>query len=137
MRKHLGIIAKAALGLLVLASATEAVAKNVVSHQTYVLPGIDSSGNLDSSLGAESSGRLTYNTKNGRLVVVARGHVTNDSHVKQTYSDLGVITDGTVIKDDYRVCAKGHAVYRAVAKGATQPTVSTDPIVIGGSTDTE
>jgi len=83
---------------------------------TFTFPGVDVDGNLDDSLGADGVVKETFNDRTGRLRLVGRAVVQNDSHHTHTFSDVGVLTDvdGDVVRDNYRVTARGRATYNGL-----------------------
>jgi hypothetical protein len=108
------------LCLAVLAGST-AVARVTRTSFEFFFPGVDAEGNLDDSLGADGVVRATYNDRNGRLRLVGRAVVTNESRRTQVYTDVGVLdgVDGNVVRDRYRVTARGRATYNGLVRNST------------------
>lgn len=116
MRSKLRVVA-ASLFALALAVNVTMAAKIKAKQIPVPMPGVDGAGNLDFGLGAEGSAKLTYNSKTGRLHIVARGRVDNESGSRQKYNDVGILTGvGDVIKDDYTVQKNGRAVYQGLSR---------------------
>jgi hypothetical protein len=114
-----------ALCLAVLAGST-AMARVTRSTVSVLFPGVDVDGNIDESLGADGVVRVTFNDRNGRLRVVGRAVVTNDSNRTQVYSNIDTglldavgVVDGDVVQDRYRVTARGRATYHASVRNST------------------
>ena len=111
-----------ALCLAVVAGST-AMARVTRTTVDVVFPGVDIDGNIDESLGADGIVRVTFNDRNGKLRVVGRAVVTNDSGRTQVYTDSGVLAsvgvDGDVVRDNYRVTARGRATYNASVNNST------------------
>jgi len=114
-----------ALCLVVLAGST-AMARVTRSTVSVLFPGVDVDGNVDESLGADGVVRVTYNDRNGRLRVVGRAVVTNDSGRTQVYSNIDTglldavgVVDGDVVSDRYRVTARGRATYNASVQNSS------------------
>ena len=111
-----------ALCLAVLAGST-AMARITRTTVDVLFPGVDVSGNLDDGLGADGVVTATFNDRTGRLRVVGRAVVTNDSHRTQVYTDSGILAsvgvDGDVVSDRYRVTARGRATYNASVRNST------------------
>lgn len=114
-----------AVCLAVLAGST-AMARITRSTVAVVFPGVDVDGNIDESLGADGSVRVTFNDRNGRLRVVGRAVVTNESGRTQVYSNIDTglldvigVVDGDMVRDRYRVTARGRATYHAVVRNST------------------
>ena len=114
-----------ALCVAVLAGST-AMARITRTSVDVVFPGVDVDGNLDESLGADGVVRVTYNDRTGRLRAVGRAVVTNDSRRTQVYANIdsglldqvGVV-DGDVLRDQYRVTARGRASYNAIVRNSS------------------
>ncbi len=89
-----------------------------------VLPDVDAFGAPDFTDPKDALVKLTYNSRSGRLSIVARGNVINLSGARQTYPDVGLLTGnipGDIIKDDYTVAKNGKAVYKGLAKNVPSP----------------
>src|SRR4051812_20820934 len=112
--KRLSRMSGFALCLAVLAGST-ALARTTRATFDFFFPGVDIDGNLDDTLGADGTVRSTFNDRSGRLTLIGRAVVENDSHKAHTYNDVGVIDDigidGDVVRDRYRVTARGRATY--------------------------
>jgi hypothetical protein len=114
-----------ALCLAVVAGST-AIARTTRTNVDVVFPGVDVDGNVDESLGADGIVRVTYNDRTGRLRVVGRAVVTNDSRRTQVYSNIDTglldavgVVDGDIVSDRYRVTARGRATYNASVRNST------------------
>jgi hypothetical protein len=114
-----------ALCVAVIAGST-AMAAVVRTTVPVLFPGVDVDGNIDESLGADGVARVTYNDRTGRLRVTGRAVVTNDSNRTHVYAniDSGIldqvgVVDGDIVRDRYRVTARGRASYTAVVRNST------------------
>ena len=109
-----------ALCLAVLAGST-AVALTTRTTLDFFFPGVDIDGNLDDGLGADGIVKVTFNDRNGRLRLTGRAVVENDSRRTQVYSDIGVLDgiDGDVVRDRYRVTARGRATYTGLVRNSS------------------
>lgn len=114
-----------ALCVAVIAGST-AMARVTRTTVSVLFPGVDVDGNIDESLGADGVVRVTFNDRNGRLRVVGRAVVTNDSNRTQVYSNIDTglldtigVVDGDVVQDQYRVTARGRATYHASVRNST------------------
>lgn len=56
-------------------------------------PRIDANGSATLTIGGEGVGRITLNTKNGKLVFKAIGQTTNESNAKQTFKNDPVVNE--------------------------------------------
>ncbi len=106
---------------LALAAGSTTMARVTRASFEFFFPGVDSAGNLDDGLGADGVVRATYNDRNGRLRIVGRAVVENESNRLQVYSDVGVLetVDGDVVRDRYRVTKRGRATYNGLVRGST------------------
>ena len=111
-----------ALCLAVIAGST-AMARTIRTTVDVFFPGVDEGGNLDDTLGADGVVRVTYNDRSGRLRVSGRAVVENESRRTQVYTDSGVLdevgVDGDVVRDRYRVTARGRATYTALVRNSS------------------
>jgi hypothetical protein len=113
----------AALGLCLLGViGSVASAKVIKFSEDFFFPGVDEIGELSDEFGGEGTVNVRYNTRSGRLRVIGRASVENEFGKTRVYDDLGIIddyiSDGDVIKDQYRVSAGGSARYRAIVRNA-------------------
>jgi hypothetical protein len=111
---------------LAVVAGTTAMAQVTRTTVDVLFPGVDVDGNVDESLGADGVVRVTFNDRNGRLRVVGRAVVTNDSNRTQVYSNIDTglldaigVVDGDVTQDRYRVTARGRATYNATVRNST------------------
>lgn len=108
---------------LVLVAGPAVMARTTRATVDVLFPGVDAEGNIDDSLGADGVVRVTYNDRSGQLRVVGRAVVTNDSNRTQVYTDSGVLAsvgvDGDVVRDNYRVTARGRATYNAMVRNSS------------------
>jgi len=111
---------------LAVVAGSAAMAQVTRGTVDVLFPGVDVDGNVDESLGADGVVRVTFNDRNGRLRVVGRAVVTNDSRRTQVYSNIDTglldavgVVDGDVVADRYRVTARGRATYNATVKNST------------------
>lgn len=101
---------------LIAASAQAKLENYYLSYVPDVLPGIDSTGNVDFGDTAAASIKITVNTKELRALAQARGKVNNFSRRSFKAEDsfagltLGPIE---VVSDLYTVSAKGAASFVA------------------------
>ncbi|HVJ67175.1 MAG TPA: hypothetical protein VM510_04270 [Caulifigura sp.] len=120
--KRVSWMSGVALCLAVIAGST-AMARTIRSTVDVTFPGVDVDGNLDDSLGADGVVKATFNDRTGRLRLVGRAVVTNESNRTQVYADAGLIDsigiDGDVVRDRYRVTARGRAVYSGLVQNST------------------
>jgi hypothetical protein len=108
---------------LALVAGSTAMARTVRTSFDVFFPGVDEFGTLDDGLGSEGVVRVTYNDRSGRLRVTGRAVVENDSRRTQVYTDSGVLdeigVDGDIVRDRYRVTARGRATYSALVTNST------------------
>jgi len=98
--------------LVLVAASADARLERYSTYIYYLLPGITSNGNLDSLNRGDASVKATYNTKEERAYVQARGTVQNRSrrsfHAEDTYVGWNVF-GFTVVSDKYSVSSRGSA----------------------------
>jgi hypothetical protein len=83
-------------------------------HPVRFVPGVNTMGNLDDTLGAIIKIKATYNTRRGTMHAYGNGGVTNQSGRGNVFYDIPVVIPGmNVTSNQYRVFWGGGCTLRA------------------------
>lgn len=152
MNRLSGRLAVAALAVAVLSGSAYAGHK-IKLRGTFDAPGIDRAGNIDFGATGPATGKLTVNTRSGKVRAIARGRVPNESRRRAKFKTrdvnlfLGVTTAFLGIDLDlddlppgnrfkrasYKVSKKGRLKAKAKARLTDETLELVEDLLDGGA----